>query len=95
MSNTPNKYKVPLKMWRKFKEHKALYNAIMDQMIPNQDLTTHPKTPKIPDGQWSTICHNSACYAIWALQKQPIKKGDIVEAINMKSGNVVRKHKVK
>jgi hypothetical protein len=90
-----NKYNVPLKMWRKFKEHKALYNDIMDQMIPNQSLTTHPKTPKIPDGQWTTICHNAAVYAIWALQKQPLKKGDTVEHLNMKTGKTIKLSKAK
>lgn len=95
MKAVKNKYKVPLKMWRKFKEHKALYNAIMDQMMPNQDLTVHPKMPKMPQGQWSTICHNAACYAIWALQKDPLKKGDLVEGLNMKNGKTLYKKKAK
>lgn len=95
MATVKNKYNVPLKMWRGFKEHKALYNAMMDQMLPNQELTKHPKTPKIPHDQWTTICHNSACYAIWALQKTPLEKGDTVELLNMKTGKSIGTKKAK
>ena len=87
-----NKYNVPTTLWKKFKtnESKALYIAIMDQMIPNQSITTHPKTPKIPAGQWSTICHNAACYAVWAFEKNPLKAGDPVEEVNMKTGKTIK-----
>ena len=92
-----NKYKVPVRLWKKFKtdESKKLYVGIMDQMIPNQDLTKHPKTPKMSPGQWSTICHNAACYAVWVLEKTPLKKGDTVEEVNMKTGKTVKFVKAK
>ena len=78
----------------KTQEAKNLYNTIMDQMVPNQAITIHPKTPKMPANQWFTICHNSACYAAWALNKQPLVKGDTVEDIS-KLGKTVKVHKAK
>ena len=88
---TNNKYNVSPKLWRKFKSDlsKALYNSIMYQMLPNQDITTHPKTPPMPMGQWSTICHNAACYAVWALEGDPMKTGDPVELVNVKTAKVL------
>jgi len=43
MNMIKNKYNFPLKMGRRFKEYKALYNKIKDQMVPNLTLTAHPK----------------------------------------------------
>ena len=78
----------------KTQEAKKLYNSIMDQMVPNQSITVHPKTPKMPANQWFTICHNAACYAAWALNKEPLVKGDTVEDID-KNGKSVTIRKAK
>lgn len=91
-----NKYEVPQKLWKSMKtqEAKTLYNSMMDQMVPNQSITVHPKTPKMPANQWFTICHNAACYAAWALAKAPLIKGDTVVDIDKKA-ETVKVHKAK
>ncbi len=93
---TKNKYEVPQKLWKSFKtqEAKKVYNSVMDQMVPNQPLTIHPKTTKMPANQWFTICHNAACYAAWAIIETPLTKGDIVLDID-KSGKTVTTKKAK
>lgn len=92
-----NKYKVPVNLWKKFKTQasKKLYNDVMDQMMPNQHLTIHPKTPKIPAPQWGTLCHNAACYAVWATEGHPLKEGDNVEIVSMKTGKRLKLQKAK
>ena len=88
-----NKYKVPLKMWTKFKEAgQLIYNDVMDQSLKNQELTVHPNT-YLPKDEWATICHNMACYAVWAVSENKLKKGDTVIDINSK-GKEVRSRKV-
>lgn len=90
-----NKYKIPANLWKKLNGDpaKKMYIAVMDQMLPNQDLTTHPRTPKISHAQWTTICHNAACYAAWALTGEELVKGEIVESVNMKTGKVIKMSK--
>ena len=97
MTAIKNKHKVPVKLWKKFKTpaSKKLYNDLMDQMLPNQQFTIHPKTPKIPAAQWGTICHNAACYAAWALEGDKLKKGDNVEYVDMRTGKTLKVQKAK
>lgn len=92
-----NTYKVPVKLWKKFKTDasKKLYNDVMKQMLPNQQFTIHPKTPKIPKDQWGTICHNAACYAAWSLEGDVLKKGDNVESVDMRTGKTLKVSKAK
>jgi len=79
-----NKYNVPAKLWKSFKENQYLFNSVMRQMVNNQHLTTHPKSKKLPKEEWFTICWNASCYAVWAVKKQPLRKGEIVKHIDIK-----------
>ena len=63
-----NKYKVPKKMWLKFKANgQKVFNEVMEQSFTNQTLTTHPESEGMPKEQWKTICWNISCYAAWAV----------------------------
>ena len=92
----PNTHKVPAALWKKFGSDKAkkVYNDIMKQSLPNQEATIHPDTKKLSKEHWETICHNMACYAAWAIDDDPMEKGDLIETENSK-GDVVKKTKAK
>jgi len=42
-------------------DQRAVYGRMLRFMLANQELFTHPDTPRMPEDQWRTIAHNAAC----------------------------------
>lgn len=56
------------KIWGKLTPlGRAVWRRVYADM-KHQDDCKHPQTVKIPAMQWSTIRHNTACYAAWAAE---------------------------
>ena len=66
-----NKYKCPVKLWRKFKwPGRAVYNEVYSHLTRNPKLiqpnTKSFRAALIPDGDWKIIAHNAAVVSAWA-----------------------------
>jgi len=93
-----NKHKVPLKLWRSFRDYKSkkAYNKIMDLMLHNQWMFMHPKSKLLSKTYWETVSHNSACNAAWLAAEIPLPQtGDEIIDINPYTGRKVRSNIVK
>lgn len=61
---TENKYKVPARQWKKWGPlQQLMFNNMNEFMLSNQKIISHPKAPRLPDDQWSTIAWNAAWHA--------------------------------
>lgn len=91
-----NKYKCPPAIWKKMRTDKArkIYNDVMAQTLKNQSIVIPPKMPVIFWEHWYTICHNFAYFAVCAYQNEPLRKGDEVVDIDLKTGAKIRTRKV-
>lgn len=59
-----NRYRVPQSQWRKWSiAARLVFNVIYSTVYDNQQLITHPRTPKIKAFEWKTIAWNSAWLA--------------------------------
>jgi hypothetical protein len=64
-----NKYKVPLKQWKKWSlDSKLLFNLVYSQMVNNQFLYTHPKGIINKQWAWRTTAYNAAWTAAETLR---------------------------
>ncbi len=92
-----NKYKLTKGLWSQMKSDlsRRVFNKVMDQALKNQALTIHPRAPKASPAQWSTTCINMALYAAWAIDKEPLVPGQIIETVNPNNGKVIKETKFK
>lgn len=60
MKSVPNKYRVPLAQWRKWRnDERMVFNNLYAEMA-NQDVFSHPKAAKQPAYVWKTTRWNAA-----------------------------------
>lgn len=55
-----------------FKQSKwiSYFTKLYKYVLKNQELFLHPATQKLSKEEWKTIAWNSACVAVWTLQKE-------------------------
>jgi len=73
---------------------RKIYNDMMAQSLKNQGIMSHPKMPILVWDYWHTLYHNFAYFATCAYQNEPLRKGDEVIDINLKTGAKIRTRKV-
>jgi leucyl-tRNA synthetase len=87
-----NKFKVPLRQWRKWNEmERGTFNEVHDLFLHNQQIMCHPKMPKIAEEHWSTIAWNAAWTAADAARGVRLTGVVDLDA----QGNEVKRYRVK
>lgn len=65
-----NRYKVPLRQWRKWSPTaKRLFNSVYSYMNRNQDMFQHPKAVVQTKVHWKTTAWNAAWIAACDLEQ--------------------------
>lgn len=68
VSTGANRYKVPLKQWRKWGETaRRVFNETYSSMVGNQGLFLHPDQEKVSNRLWRTTAWNAAWTAASAV----------------------------
>lgn len=59
-----NKYRVPAKQWKRWSvEARSIFNKCYDFVMDNQELLSHPGSPKLKPYHWKTLSWNMAWVA--------------------------------
>lgn len=63
-SSAANKYRVPVKQWRRWDERaRAVFNGVFQEMKDNQYNFLHPKQDLLSAQKWRTVAWNAAWIA--------------------------------